>query len=440
MTTDGLASVARKALVRLGSQGWAQALGRFVGRMAEAGTAGYPPEVKRRLMILNMIAYLIAASTLGYAVQHATLDFETYKPVIFINLGLVMMALLVPFSHRFGDLAAGFILPVLGNVPLFAIPPHLGPSSCGPLQYFIAAAAAFVGFGLSRLKLIIPIVLIGLGLHLYAWFNFPRSQAIVAADREVLDSLYVQAAVTTVVLTAASVYYAFRLAEKAKAETDALLRNILPDSVVERLKSRPGEAIADSFGEASILFADISGFVALARRLGAARIVDLLNEIVLEFDCLAAEHGVEKIKTIGDAYMVAAGVPEPVADHTERLARMGLDMLEIVARVRARSGIDLRIRIGLASGPVMAGVIGSRKFSYDVWGDPVNLAARLESLSEPGRILLCPGCRNRLEHGFVLESRGMIDIKGVGNSEAWYLVGARADAGTAGVRPDKAAE
>ena len=440
MTTDGLASVARKALVRLGSQGWAQALGRFVGRMAEAGTAGYPPEVKRRLMILNMIAYLIAASTLGYAVQHATLDFETYKPVIFINLGLVMMALLVPFSHRFGDLAAGLIIVVSEYVALFALPAYLGRSSGVHLQYFIAAAAAFVGFGLSRLKLIIPIVLIGLGLHLYAWFNFPRSQAIVAADREVLDSLYVQAAVTTVVLTAASVYYAFRLAEKAKAETDALLRNILPDSVVERLKSRPGEAIADSFGEASILFADISGFVALARRLGAARIVDLLNEIVLEFDCLAAEHGVEKIKTIGDAYMVAAGVPEPVADHTERLARMGLDMLEIVARVRARSGIDLRIRIGLASGPVMAGVIGSRKFSYDVWGDPVNLAARLESLSEPGRILLCPGCRNRLEHGFVLESRGMIDIKGVGNSEAWYLVGARADAGTAGVRPDKAAE
>ena len=440
MTTDGLASVARKALVRLGSQGWAQALGRFVGRMAEAGTAGYPPEVKRRLMILNMIAYLIAASTLGYAVQHATLDFETYKPVIFINLGLVMMALLVPFSHRFGDLAAGLIIVVSEYVALFAITAYLGRSSGVHLQYFIAAAAAFVGFGLSRLKLIIPIVLIGLGLHLYAWFNFPRSQAIVAADREVLDSLYVQAAVTTVVLTAASVYYAFRLAEKAKAETDALLRNILPDSVVERLKSRPGEAIADSFGEASILFADISGFVALARRLGAARIVDLLNEIVLEFDCLAAEHGVEKIKTIGDAYMVAAGVPEPVADHTERLARMGLDMLEIVARVRARSGIDLRIRIGLASGPVMAGVIGSRKFSYDVWGDPVNLAARLESLSEPGRILLCPGCRNRLEHGFVLESRGMIDIKGVGSSEAWYLVGARADAGTASVRPDKAAE
>lgn len=424
MTARGqIGTFARETLTRLGQQGWVQSVGALLGRLAEAGTAGYPPDVRRRLMILNMIAYLIAATTLGYAVQHATLDFQTYKPVIFINLALVLLAIVVPYSHRYGDLAAGLIIVVSEYIALFAITAYLGRSSGVHLQYFIAAAAAFVGFGLNRLKLIVPIVLIGLALHLYAWFHFPRSQAVIVADRNVLDSLYVQAAITTVVLTAASVYYAFRLAERAKAETDTLLRNVLPDSVVERLKSQPGTAIADSFSEASILFADISGFVALARGLGAERTVGLLNEIVMEFDCLAAGHRVEKIKTIGDAYMVAAGIPDPVEDHAARLARMGLAMLDVITEIRRRTGLDLNIRIGLASGPVMAGVIGSRKFSYDVWGDPVNLAARLESLSEPGRILLCPGCYAQLKDAFVLQSRGVINVKGLGNQETWYLLG-----------------
>lgn len=426
----------KAALTRLGRRRWVQAVGGAIGRLAEAGTAGYSGDVKRRLMILNMIAYLIAASTLGYAVQHATLDFATYRPVIYINLALVAMAILVPFSHRLGDLAAGLIIVVSEYAALFAITAYLGRSSGVHLQYFIAAAATFVGFGIARLKLIVPIVLIGLALHLYAWFNFPRSLARIAADREVLDSLYIQAAITTVALTAGSVYYAFRLAERAKGETDALLRNILPDNVVERLKAKPGEPIADSFAEASILFADISGFVALARQLGAERTVELLNTIVLEFDCLAAGHGVEKIKTIGDAYMVAAGIPEPTPDHLQRLARMGLAMLEVVAELRARIGLDIAIRIGIASGPVMAGVIGSRKFSYDVWGDAVNLAARLEGASRPGRILVCPNCRQRLAAGFEFESSGLVDIKGLGERETWYLVGEKSPAAAAAVAPD----
>src|SRR5690606_39014037 len=138
------------------------------------------------------------------------------------------------------------------------------------------------------------------------------------ADQAVPDSLYSQAAITTVGLIAASIWYAFRLVERARGVTVALLLNIMPDSVAVRLKARPGELIADSYDEASVLFADISGFVALARALGPDRIVELLNQIVSEFDALAARHGVEKIKTIGDAYMAVAGLPERTADHTER--------------------------------------------------------------------------------------------------------------------------
>jgi adenylate cyclase len=398
-----------------------QAIGRGIGRLSEAGTAGYPPDVKRRLMILNLISYLIVVSTLVYAIQHALLDYETYKPIIWINLALVGTALTVPLAHRINEIAGALLIVVAEWAALLAFSMYLGHASGVHLQYFVGAAAPFVVFGLNRLWLVVPVILSGLALHLAAWFWFPETAALIPADKEVIDSIYVQAAITTVGLIAASVYYAFRLAEAAKAETDNLLRNILPDVIVARLKAAPADRISDEFDDASVLFADISGFVALARTLGPADTVALLNEIVTRFDELAKTHGVEKIKTIGDAYMVAAGIPEPCDDHLHRLAAMGLSMLAAVSRVAAERGISLSIRIGIASGPVMAGVIGKQKFTYDVWGDAVNLAARLENLSEPGRILVCPRCKKLLDQRFEFESRGQVEIKGLGPREAFFL-------------------
>jgi adenylate cyclase len=407
-----------------------RSIAQWVDRLVALGTTGYPPEIRRRLRILNLIAYLIAVSTLFYAIQYAWRDFETYQPIIYLNLGLVVMSMLVPLSHRLSDIAGGLLIVVTEYMALMAFTAYLGRSSGIHLQYFVANAAPFVVFGLERIRLVLVIVVSGTILHLVAWFQFPGSKALIAADAAVLDSLYTHAAITTAALIAASVWYAFRLVERARAETDALLHNILPHSVADRLKARPGEIIADSHDEVSVLFADISGFVALARRLGAVAVVQLLNRIVREFDSLAALHGVEKIKTIGDAYMAVAGLPEPVANHTERLVRLGLDMLAVVERLRAETGLELRIRIGIASGPVMAGVIGTRKFTYDVWGDAVNLAARLEGLSAPGRILICPNSQARLAGTIELEPRGRIDIKGVGMQEAWFIARSQGAPGT----------
>jgi adenylate cyclase len=418
-----IVSWTKEALARLGARPLLAAAGRYVAKLAEIGTHGYRPDVRRRLMILNMIAYLVGITTAVYALQQTSLDYEKYKPVIWINAALVWLAVVVPLAHRLSEIAGALIILASEYAALYLFTMYLGSSAGIHLQYFVVAAATFVVLGLERLRLIVPLVLIALLLHLASWFQFPPSRALIAAEPDVLNSLYVQAAITTVGLIAASVYYAFRLAENAKAETDNLLRNILPDPVVERLKARPAEIIADSFEDASILFADISGFVALAHRLGAERTVGLLNAIVTEFDRLAEAHGVEKIKTIGDAYMVAAGIPEPASDHLERLATMALDMQRVMAGVREREKVDLAIRIGMASGPVMAGVIGRKKFTYDVWGDAVNLASRLEGLSTPGRILLCPRCKDRLAPRFMFESRGVVEIKGVGAQETWFLVG-----------------
>ncbi len=414
--------VLRSTLSRLRELAPVRMIQRTLRSLARAGTQGYPPDVRRRLVVMNLIAYLIALTTFAYAVQNTFMDFDKFAPVIYLNLALFFTALSVPFSHRISDLAGGLIIMISECIALMWFTAYLGNESGIHLQYFIASAATFVVFGVQRWKLIVPMVVIAIVLHIVAWFSFPPEAALIKAPASVLDDIYLQAAITTGVLIAATVYYAFSLTEAAKAETDALLRNILPDSVVERLKESPGVAIADSHDNAAILFTDISGFVALARELGAQRIVALLNEIVSEFDELAEVHGVEKIKTIGDAYMAAAGIPDPVPDPTARLARLAIDMQNVITRICQTSGIDISMRVGLASGPVMAGVIGTRKFTYDVWGDTVNLAARLENKSEPGRILVCPACRDQLEPDFHLVSHGVIDIKGVGEQETWFLL------------------
>jgi adenylate cyclase len=393
--------------------------------LADAGTAGYPPDIRRRLKILNMVAYLIALTTLIYAVQQSLADFATYAPMIFLNLALVCTMLLVPFAHRISEIAGGLLIVGAEYAALLGFGDFFSRDGGSQLQYVIAAAAAFVIFGLNRIWLIIGVVGLGLALHLYSWFWFTAEGRVTPHEQPVADSLYVQGAITTVVLIAACVWYAFSLVERAKAETDAVLRNTLPDAIVERLKANPGAVIADSIDDASIMFADISGFVALSRRLGADQTVDLLSRIVSEFDALAVRHGVEKIKTIGDAYMVVGGLPEPVPDHTARLARMAFDMLDCIARLRTQTGHEINIRVGIASGPVTAGVIGTRKFSYDVWGDPVNLASRLEGLAAPGTIRICPSCRGKLDGGFEVESRGSIEIKGIGAQETWSLTGMR---------------
>lgn len=398
-----------------------QRFGATLAWLSELGTAGYEPDVRRRLIVLNVIAYLIAASTFIYAVQNIFMDFEKFAPVIYINLAIVPFALAVPFAHRFGDMAGGILILFVEYVALFALTAYLGRESGLHLQYFVGVAGAFVVFGVARWRMILPLVVLTTALHLTAWYLFPPAKALIDADQQTLDGLYLQAAVTTGALIAATVFYAFTLTERAKGETDALLRNILPDRIAARLNRGQPSLVADSFDDAAILFADITGFVALARKMGPARTVALLNELVTEFDHLAAHHGVEKIKTIGDAYMAAGGIPEPINNHTLRVVNLAFDMLAVVEQVAAERGIDLKMRVGIASGPVMAGVIGTRKFSYDVWGDAVNLAARLENQSVPGRILVCPRCRVELAPHFALEKRGLIDIKGVGPQQTFFV-------------------
>jgi adenylate cyclase len=210
--------------------------------------------------------------------------------------------------------------------------------------------------------------------------------------------------------------------------SELLLMNILPSSVAERLKAA-SQTIADHFDAASILFADVVDFTPFAQRLAPAEVVGILDQLFSHFDALVERHGLEKIKTIGDAYMAAAGVPDPSPDHARMAARLALDMREAIATSAVGEGSGLELRIGINSGPVVAGVIGSKRFLYDLWGDAVNTASRMESQSTPGEIQITRATYELLKDEFVCRSRGTIEVKGKGHMETWYLEGPRSPSG-----------
>ncbi len=255
--------------------------------------------------------------------------------------------------------------------------PQLGPS--------IAAA---------RLAVIAPILIGGLFVTLAMCAHYARLATLIAEEH--LD--------------------------RAHARSEELLLNILPPSIATRLKTEGG-IIADGFADVTVLFADIVGFTKISSRLSPAKIVAMLNRLFCTFDDLAGQLGLEKIKTIGDCYMVAGGLPEPRADHAEAVARMGLAMLQTVREFSEESGEAIDVRIGIHSGPVVAGVIGKRKFVYDMWGDTVNIASRMESHGVAGAVQVSDDCRRLLADKFQLTKRGTIDVKGKGMMETWLLDG-----------------
>ena len=209
---------------------------------------------------------------------------------------------------------------------------------------------------------------------------------------------------------------------KERNKTENLLLNLLPEPIAERLKEEPG-VIADKFEKATILFADLVNFTQISTTMPATKLVYLLNEIFSSFDELTEKHGLEKIKTIGDAYMVAGGIPIVRPDHAEASAEMALDMLVAIDELNVKLEASFDLRIGINSGPVVAGVIGTKKFIYDLWGNAVNTASRMESHGVPGRIQVSFYTYELLRDKYEFEERGLIDIKGQGEMRTYFLTG-----------------
>ena len=257
--------------------------------------------------------------------------------------------------------------------------------------------------------------------------NAEVERARSAIDRRIQTArVLLILAVGLALIVAAAVAKQFASALKTLAEEQAkserLLLNILPAAIAQQLKQEE-RTIADSFPEVTVMFADIVGFTELAAQTPAIELVEILNVIFSEFDQLTDEHGLEKIKTIGDAYMVVGGLPAAKPNHAEAIAAMALDMQDRITEFCSETGKALSIRIGINTGPVIAGIIGTKKFIYDLWGDTVNIASRMESHGIPGSIQVTEETYKRLKNQYVFEDRGLISVKGKGEMNCYLLKG-----------------
>jgi adenylate cyclase len=280
------------------------------------------------------------------------------------------------------------------------------------VRWYVAYLIVFLGFGIAG-EIIGPI-----WSPLPGWFTSTMLALNIAVGGTIVFALLALFA-----RQRGEALAALRV-EQAKAEN--LLLNILPRSIADRLKAQD-QPIADQFESASILFADVVDFTPWSERLTPAEVVGYLDHLFSDFDHLAERYGVEKIKTIGDSYMVAAGVPTPRPDHARALALMALDMLEAMRSDEKVGQLGLQLRVGINSGPVVAGVIGRKRFLYDLWGDAVNTASRMESHGTSGRIQVTRATYELLADEFECEPRGPIAVKGKGEIEAWYVIRSKGD-------------
>ena len=341
----------------------------------------------------------------GIAVFSRTRDFPAFLRLGQVDIMLAPTLSMIPLG---GFLAAG-------GVGLWGILAPLGALVFGDVRsaarWYAAYVVVFLGSGIAG-EIIGPV-----WTPVPVWFTSTMlALNIVVGGTIVFTLLAVFASQRRAALEALRV-------EQAKSE--GLLLNILPRSIAERLKA-DAQPIADQVQSASILFADVVDFTPWAERLPPAEVVGYLDRLFTHFDELAERHGLEKIKTIGDCYMVAAGVPTPRSDHARALALMALDMLEAMRSHEHVAHLGLELRVGINSGPVVAGVIGRKRFLYDLWGDAVNTASRMESHGAPGRIQITRTTYELLADEFECEARGTVAIKGKGEVEVWYLLGSRA--------------
>ena len=312
-------------------------------------------------------------------------------------------------------------------VHVAAIEVILGSSSGFLYYYFPLVTTPFLVFKPSeraerRLTALYPCV----ATPVLYWYTHSHAP-IIAAKAGSLEILHAFNVVGTLLAVLFVIAYFDLVTRRAESELEAerarsekLLLNVLPAPIAKRLKG--GEiTIADHFGGVSVLFADIVGFTPLSQRLSTTELVNLLNTVFSMFDRLAAENGLEKIKTIGDAYMVVSGVPEPRSDHAAVLGRMALAMRDALAALPEAQRGDLKIRIGLHSGPVVAGIIGEQKFAYDLWGDTVNTASRMESHGEPGKVHVSREFRAAAGEVFAYAERGPIVVKGKGEMCTFFV-------------------
>jgi adenylate cyclase len=386
---------------------------------------------QRLLSVATTIGIIVTA---GFGVMQLLLG-EGFWYVGFVDLGIAALFAAIPLLYRFGDLIAPLAFITVAYLSMTFLCWYFGTGTGVQFYFLIAGAGVVMVVGIERVGLAIAVAAVGVSLLIALEFNVPHDTG--EQRGWFIPVGFVVNTIAAGAMALAIVWFGLRQIASAEAameqeyqRSEALLANILPASIAKRLKDRSNSVIADKYDDASILFADIAGYTERASDTSPEELVAFLDGLYTGLDALVTRHGLEKVKTSGDAYMVVSGVPQPRPDHLEALADLALDIANAVAGLTDSRGRAVPLRIGMASGPVVAGVVGSQRFFYDVWGDAVNVASRMESTVAVGRIQVPQPVYQRLRDHFVFEERGDVEVKGKGVMHTWYLVGRN------GGRPD----
>ena len=395
----------------------------------DLGVDGHPPVAQRRLQQVNVLNAFMIASYVMFAAFYALLDWSALKWLALAVLANVPFFLVPPFLHRYSEIAAATYLAIHAAFALLLLALIAG-SSAGIHYWLLAGGSLILFYGTGRMPSAVAVICLLVGTFLSIEIWVPESTSWSPMTPHVANLIKNIAASGGALLVAGFVYLAMRMAEQAEAaleseysRSETLLRSIMPDSIASRLKSEPQAIIADKYDQVTLLFADVVDFTPRASMFSPEELVAFLNRIFSSFDALAEKHGLEKIKTIGDAYMVAAGLPEAQPDQVATAADMALDMLKTVHDLSREIGEEVAVRIGIHTGPAVAGVLGKRKLFYDVWGDTVNTAARMEAYGLPDRIQVTEAVYKQLHEEYAFEQRELIDVKGKGPMQVYFLLG-----------------
>jgi class 3 adenylate cyclase len=390
----------------------------------------YADSAARRARLLTITAWLAVMVLASFVLVQAVTGAWSWQ-VTSINVGTAIIFAFVPWLQRFGELVAPLTFIGAAYVSIFATCWDVGTGSGSQFFFLVAACLVVLLLGIERIVLAAGLAAVAAGLVIALEFLVPRDTGLQPAWAQSMG--FVITAISAVVMVVVTVWFALRDTARAEAvmeaqyeRSEALLANMLPASIADRLKEPERNIIADKYDEASVLFADIVGFTERASITAPADLVRFLDRVYSAFDALVDKHGLEKIKVSGDSYMVVSGVPRPRPDHAQALADFALEMANVAAGLKDPHGHSVPLRVGMACGPVVAGVVGSRRFFYDVWGDAVNVASRMESTDSVGRIQVPEAVYERLKDEFVLQERGSIVVKGKGLMRTWYLIGRKA--------------
>lgn len=401
-------------------------LPRWLERLLSLGIVSADPDVVRRQRCVNVASFVIAGNAASHLVFNALYDFHGLLPIHLYNAVMAVVPLLIPRLHRLGENAGALSLALLALVAHMFIVWAMGIASDLHV-YYTLGPAFLLGLGVQHWRQFLVVFALWLAALLFAMNFAPLDGFILPDDRTLRDLLSTQSMVNTISMNAIVLFYALSLLRRAETElkhqydrSERLLTAVMPPTIAERLKA--GEHIADRIETLSVMFADLVGYTASVNQLPPEQVVDFLDRLVRDFDGLSERFGVEKIKTIGDSYMAAAGFDGRGAEGAVAVGRLALSMLDVIAQQPPLGGRMPQLRIGIHSGPATAGVIGDTRFAFDVWGNAVNFAARMESNGEPGKIHVSESFRALTFDRFEFSDGGTANLKGIGEVRSYFLL------------------